>query len=442
MTLMERVRAAGNADCEGERPEAAELAALRAQVQELVSVDDLALQARDNPEKARNEVKSACRRAFEDASWSFTSDARRRALVSRLLDSVFGFGVLEDLLGDPTVTEIMVNGPARIFVEREGALELTDRRFSSEGELRSLVDRMLGPLGRRVDEASPMVSARLPAGHRVNVVVPPVALAGIVMTIRKFPERVLTLADLEARGTLDSGLRTFLGWVVRARRSLAVSGGTGAGKTTLLNALSCEIPHDERIITIEDSAELRFLEHPHVVGLEARDRNAEGLGEVTIRDLVTNALRMRPDRIIVGECRGAEALDMLQAMNTGHEGSLTTLHANAPAEAVARLTTMVRYDADLPVDVIEANIASAIDVVVQMQRTGDGRRLVSEVATLAFDRDLRRCQAQTLYRRRPDESSGVWHGGERLLEGFVERGAATAEEVQRWMRRRCAPSVA
>lgn len=439
MTLMERVRAAGNADCGHERPETAELEALRAQVQELVSVDELALQARDNPEKARNEVKSACRRAFEDASWSFVSDARRRALIGRLLDSVFGFGVLEDLLDDPTVTEIMVNGPARIFVEREGALELTDRRFSGEGELRSLVDRMLGPLGRRVDEASPMVSARLPAGHRVNIVVPPVALAGIVMTVRKFPERVLTLSDLEERGTVDPELATFLRWVVRARRSLAVSGGTGAGKTTLLNALSCEIPHDERIVTIEDSAELRFLEHPHVVGLEARDRNAEGLGEVTIRDLVTNALRMRPDRIIVGECRGAEALDMLQAMNTGHEGSLTTLHANAPAEAIARLTTMVRYDADLPVDVIEANIASAIDVVVQMQRTGDGRRLVSEVATLEFDHDLRRCQAQTLYRRRPDEPSGTWSHGERLLAGFVERGAATTEEVQRWMRRRYAP---
>lgn len=436
MTLMDRVRAAGNASAGAVLPEAAELGALRRQVQEFVSADDLALLARNNPEQARNEVRSACRRAFDDDAWMYVGDERRRMLVAQLVDSVFGLGALEDLLADPTVTEIMVNGPSCIYVERDGALERTDRRFSSEAELRALIDRILGPLGRRIDEASPLVNARLPAGHRVNAVIPPIALAGPVMTIRKFPERVLTLGDLRGRRTLDEPVQAFLTWLVRARKSIAVSGGTGAGKTTLLNALSCEISPDERIVTIEDSAELRFFEHPHVVGMEARPRNAEGFGEVTIRDLVTNALRMRPDRIIVGECRGAEALDMLQAMNTGHEGSLTTLHANAPAEAVTRLTTMVRYAADLPVDVIEANIASAIQIVVQMQRTADGRRLISEIATLAFDAETRRCRAETLYRRDARESCGAWAGAPDRWDGLADEGAATAEEVSWWKRRR------
>ena len=226
----------------------------------------------------------------------------------------------------------------------------------------------------------------------------------------------------------------FLTWAVRARKSIAVSGGTGSGKTTLLNALSCVLPEGERIITIEDSAELRFLEHAHVVRLEARPRNAEGTGEVSIRDLVANALRMRPDRIVVGECRGPEALDMLQAMNTGHDGSLTTLHANSPADAVARLATMVRYAVDLPVDVIEANVASSFDVVVQTARALDGSRFVSEVAEFSFDEGRRRCVATSLFKRSVSERRGTWSAAPSWLDDLAELGVASEGEVGRWKR--------
>lgn len=279
-----------------------------------------------------------------------------------------------------------------------------------------------------------MVNARLPEGHRVHVIIPPLALDGPVMTVRKFAKRVMTLDDMVERGSFDERMRTFLVWAVRARKSIAVSGGTGSGKTTLLNALSCELSPEERIITIEDSAELRFLEHPHVVRLEARPRNAEGTGEVTIRDLVTNALRMRPDRIVVGECRGAEALDMLQAMNTGHDGSLTTLHANSPTDVVARLTTMVRYAVDLPVDVIESNVASAFDLIVQTARSLDGTRFVSELAELAYDREKRCCHVRVLYRREPSEREGRWRAFPGWLDGLSDAGIAADGEVEQWKR--------
>lgn len=279
-----------------------------------------------------------------------------------------------------------------------------------------------------------MVNARLPEGHRVHVIIPPLALDGPVMTVRKFAKRVMTLDDMVERGSFDERMRTFLVWAVRARKSIAVSGGTGSGKTTLLNALSCELSPEERIITIEDSAELRFLEHPHVVRLEARPRNAEGTGEVTIRDLVTNALRMRPDRIVVGECRGAEALDMLQAMNTGHDGSLTTLHANSPTDVVARLTTMVRYAVDLPVDVIESNVASAFDLIVQTARSLDGTRFVSELAELAYDREKRCCRVHVLYRREPSEREGRWRAFPGWLDGLSDAGIAADGEVEQWKR--------
>lgn len=279
-----------------------------------------------------------------------------------------------------------------------------------------------------------MVNARLPEGHRVHVIIPPLALDGPVMTVRKFAKRVMTLDDMVERESFDERMRTFLVWAVRARKSIAVSGGTGSGKTTLLNALSCELSPEERIITIEDSAELRFLEHPHVVRLEARPRNAEGTGEVTIRDLVTNALRMRPDRIVVGECRGAEALDMLQAMNTGHDGSLTTLHANSPTDVVARLTTMVRYAVDLPVDVIESNVASAFDPIVQTARSLDGTRFVSELAELAYDREKRCCRVRVLYRREPSEREGRWQAFPGWLDGLSDAGIAADGEVEQWKR--------
>lgn len=434
MSLLERARKVDSALEGGHAPEgtADQLLRLRSSVERLVSLDDMAVLVAENPERARNEIKSACSRVFLEREWLELSDVQRRDLVRRLTDSVFGFGPIERLLTDPTVTEIMVNAPDLVFFERDGIIHRSEQRFPNQEALRALVDRMISPLGRRVDEASPMVDARLPEGHRVNVVISPLYLDGTALTIRKFPERVMTLADLQERNSLDASVRTFLTWAVRARKSIAVSGGTGSGKTTLLNALSCEIEKRERIITIEDSAELRFFEHPHVLRLEARARNAEGLGEVTIRDLVINALRMRPDRIVVGECRGAEALDMLQAMNTGHDGSLTTLHANSSAEAISRLATMVRYAVDLPVDVIERNISSALHLVVQTERSMDGSRRICEIAGLSFDEGSRRCISETLYSWDARLGRGMWHMLPKWVEHMPDFGIADSGEVERW----------
>ncbi|MEF9875839.1 MAG: CpaF family protein [Gordonibacter sp.] len=438
MSLLERVRQAGNdVPPDGAAGIEPGFDRLREQVQLLVSVDEVAALQAENPERARNEVRSACRRVFGRMEWSRLSAERRRYLESELIDAIFGFGPLEALLADDAVTEIMVNGPKKVFFERDGRLCRSAQEFADDGQLRALIDRVLGPLGRRIDESSPMVNARLPQGHRVHAIIPPLALDGPVLTIRKFTKQVMTLEDMVAKGSFDQAMMWFLTWAVRARKSVAVSGGTGSGKTTLLNALSCVIPPEERIITIEDSAELRFLEHPHVVRLEARPRNAEGCGEVTIRDLVTNALRMRPDRIVVGECRGAEALDMLQAMNTGHDGSLTTLHANSPEESIARLTTLVRYGADLPVDVIEANIASAIDVVVQTARSLDGSRRVSEVVAFSYDREKRHCAVEHLFERGEGDRRGHWFSAPSWVAGLASRGSATEKEVEAWMRACC-----
>lgn len=319
---------------------------------------------------------------------------------------MFGFGPIEVLLDNPQITEVMVNGTKSIYYELEGKLHRSKQRFNNDEQVRALVDRILGPLGRRIDEESPMVNARLGSGHRVHAIIPPLSMDGTILTIRKFAEHVITLEEMCKMNSLDENLLKFLTWAVLMRKNIAVSGGTGSGKTTLLNALSCKISHRERVITIEDSAELRFLEHPHVVRLEARPRNAEGTGEITIRDLVINALRMRPDRIVVGECRGAEALDMLQAMNTGHDGSLTTLHANSPKETISRLTTMVRYAAELPVDVIENYIASAIDLVVQTSRGVDGSRYISDVVEFSFNESLKKCEINQIFYRGPFEKCG------------------------------------
>lgn len=432
MSLYERVLLAGNAGDEATVSGIDMLGKLRAQVQEMLSVDELAKLSGENPERARNEVRSACRRAFEAPDWLYVDLQERASLVERLLDALFGFGAIEDMLADESITEIIANGPNKVFFERNGKLVLSSRRFASIGELRALIDRILGPLGRRIDEASPMVNARLPQGHRVNVVVPPIALDGPYLTIRKFTEHVITLEEMRDSGSIDEALRVFLVWAVQARKSIAVCGGTGSGKTTLLNALSCVIPHEERIVTIEDSAELRFFNHPDVARMEARPQNAEGTGEVTIRDLVINALRMRPDRIVVGECRGAEALDMLTAMNTGHDGSLTTLHANSPAESISRLTTMVRYVADLPVDVIEANIASAIDLVVQTQRSMDGSRCVTEVVSFSFDSERGRCVACPIYIRRDGSGESEWVHAPGWIDVLAVKGIADESEVSKW----------
>jgi Flp pilus assembly protein, ATPase CpaF len=355
-------------------------------------------------------------------------------LVEGLIGTVFGLGPLEDFIADESVTEIMVNGTASVYIERDGRLTPADVSFESDEQVRALIDRILGPLGRRIDESSPMVSARLPQGHRVNAVLPPLAVDGPLLTIRSFTRRVMTLSELRGRGSFDETVERFLVWAVAARKSVAVCGGTGSGKTTLLNALSCHISPKERIITIEDAAELKFDEHPHVVRLEARPANAEGAGEVTIRELVVNALRMRPDRIIVGECRSDEAVDMLQAMNTGHDGSLTTLHANSPQEAVERLVTMVRFAVELPLDAIEAQIGNAFDLIVQTARCPDGARCIAEIAEVAFDRKDRRCVIGTIYRRDLGQKRGLWLDYPSWIDGLAARGLAEKKEVRAWIR--------
>lgn len=297
----------------------------------------------------------------------------------RVMDEVFGYGPIEPFLRDDSVTEIMVNGPHLIYIERQGKLEETTTRFADEAHLMRIIERILRPLGRRVDAKWPMADARLPDGSRVNVIVPPCAVQGPILTIRKFSRRRLTVEDLIHFGSLTPAVAEFLKACVIARLNIVVSGGTGSGKTTLLNVLSGFIPATERIVTVEDSAELQ-LHQRHVVTLEAKPPDPDGSGRVTIRDLVINALRMRPDRIVVGECRGGEALDMLQAMNTGHDGSLTTLHANSPRDALARLETMtLMAGMDLPVRVIREQIASAVDLIVQQARLRDGSRKIVSV---------------------------------------------------------------
>ena len=434
MSLRERARMTGAAPAAGSLAGAHGFALLKEQVRAIASPDDIAALMVKDRDRARNELRSACRRAFEHEVWGALPAEDRAELASRLIDEVLGFGPLEQLLSDDAVTEVLVNGPSAVFYERGGTLHRSEIAFADGDQLRSLIDRILGPLGRRVDESSPIADARLPEGHRVHVVLPPVAIDGASVSIRKFAREALALSDLVANESIERSVRDLFECAVRTRRSIVVSGGTGSGKTTLLNALSCALPPAERIVTIEDSAELRFTSHPHVVRLEARPRNAEGQGEVTIRDLVISALRMRPDRIVVGECRGAEALDMLQAMNTGHDGSMTTLHANSAADVVARLTTLVRYAVDLPVDVVEANIASAFSLVVQTARSMSGARFVSEIAEPAFDRATRECRMKPLYRRADGAPRGRWVGLPAWAQGVVDLGEEGESEVAPWKR--------
>jgi pilus assembly protein CpaF len=305
--------------------------------------------------------------------------AERQRIVHAVSDDVLGYGPLEEFLDDPTVTEVMVNSLQPIYVERAGKLEMTEARFVSDEHVRRVIERIVAEVGRRVDESSPMVDARLADGSRVNAIIPPLAIDGPALTIRKFARHAYDVDDLIGLGTLSPEIADFLARCVEGRLNVLVSGGTGTGKTTLLNVLSSMIPETERIVTIEDAAELQ-LKQQHLVRLESRPPNIEGRGEVTARDLVRNALRMRPDRIIVGEVRGGEALDMLQAMNTGHDGSLSTLHANAPRDALARLETMVLMAGiELPVRAIREQAASAIDVLVHLSRLRDGTRRLTQI---------------------------------------------------------------
>ncbi len=330
-------------------------------------------------EGMRGDLHERIRGLVEREAGLLDDDARAR-LVARVAERSFGLGPLEPLLGDPTVDEIMVNGPGQIWVERGGRIEPTAARFSGEAELRHAIERVLAPLGRRVDEAEPLCDARLPDGSRVNVIVAPLALDGSILTIRRFRPRGFAPADLVANGTWAAELHDLLQRAVHARCNVLISGSTGSGKTTTLNALTEFIPDGERIVTVEDAAELR-LRHAHVVRLEARPASLEGRGEVTVRRLVRNALRMRPDRIVVGEVRGAEALDMLSAMSSGHDGSLSTVHAGSPEEALRRVETLaLMAGLGLPHEAIREQVAGAVDLVVHQARMPGGERCVVAVS--------------------------------------------------------------
>lgn len=329
-------------------------------------------------EEIENVISGYVQRVLERNPFVVPRGERAR-LVSDICDEILGYGPIEPFLKDDSITEVMVNGPKKIYIERMGKLHLTAAQFHDNAHLMSVIDKIVTPIGRHVDEASPLVDARLPDGSRVNIVIPPLSLIGPCVTIRKFSKTPLSVENLISFGTLSEQMAIFLRACVKAKLNIMISGGTGSGKTTTLNVISSFIPHDERIVTIEDAAELR-LEQPHVVTLEARPANIEGKGRVSIRDLVRNSLRMRPDRIIVGEVRGGEALDMLQAMNTGHDGSLTTAHANSPRDVLSRLETMVLMSGlDLPVRAIRDQISSALDLIIHQERIQDGSRKITYI---------------------------------------------------------------
>jgi pilus assembly protein CpaF len=352
-------------------------------------------------------IGELCNSVLEELSISITRTDRQR-MVEQLISDVLGLGPLELILKDPEISEIMINGPEDVYVERQGRIYRYPAKFDNADHLMQIIDRIVSSIGRRVDESSPMVDARLKDGSRVNVIIPPLALQGPTLTIRRFSKDPYTIEDLINFGTLTADMATFIRACVRARFNVLISGGTGSGKTTTLNVLSSWIPDDERIITIEDAAELQ-LRQDHVVTLESRPSNIEGRGRVSIRDLVINSLRMRPDRIVVGECRGGEALDMLQAMNTGHDGSLTTVHANSPADALTRLETMtLMAGTDLPSRAIREQIASAIHLVVQQARLRDGtRRIIAISEVRGFDGERVKIADIFQYRQKGLDDQGM-----------------------------------
>jgi pilus assembly protein CpaF len=334
------------------------------------------------PEKRQQLVQDRISEALSQMKLTL-SDSNRQYLLRYILDEISGYGPLQPLLDDQDITEIMVNGPKSVYIEKKGRLELTNVVFEDSSHILKIIDRIVSPLGRHIDSESPMVDARLPDGSRVNAIIPPCAIDGPSLTIRKFRKEKLSIAKLVESNSLTQGMADFLRACVLGRLNIIISGGTGSGKTTFLNVLSDFIPEGERIVTIEDAAELQ-LRQPHIVRLETKLASVEGLGAVSVRELVRNSLRMRPDRIVIGECRGGEALDMLQAMNTGHDGSLTTIHANSPRDTLSRLETLVLMAGmDLPIKIVRQQISSAMDVIVQMSRLRDGTRKITAVTEVA-----------------------------------------------------------
>ncbi len=406
---------------------------------EILDLKKLDIDVDNDPEKLQELQNNVRKKTIEilDRQASIKSRIIRDQIVKEILQESLGLGPLEDLLEDQDISEIMVTRWDQIYVERAGKLELADKRFLSENQLQGILERIVAPLGRRIDASSPMVDARLKDGSRVNAVIPPLAVSGTNITIRKFSRDSVGIQELIQFGTLNQQVAEFLKAAVKCRLNVIVSGGTGSGKTTLLNILSSFIPADERIVTIEDSAELQ-LRQPHIITLESRPPNIEGSGEVTIRDLVRNSLRMRPDRIVVGECRAGEALDMLQAMNTGHDGSLTTLHANSTRESLARLETLVMFAGfDLPIKAIREQIVGAIDIIVQLSRLKDGSRKILQVSEVTgIEGDIITMGDIYMFEQEGVDEQGKITGNfistgytPRCLKVFEERGVKIPREM-------------
>ena len=382
-------------------------------------VDEINLEDIENQEdplELEKKIATIVEKVLMEENNSFSKNDRSK-IISEIIDETIGFGPINSLIHNSDISEIMVNGPNMVYVEKKGKLVLTEIKFRDDQHVMHVIEKIVAPIGRRIDESSPMVDARLPDGSRVNAIIPPLALDGPTITIRKFSEKPFSVKDLINFGTLDAGAAMFIKACVEARLNIVVSGGTGSGKTTTLNVLSSFIPNDERIVTIEDAAELQ-LGQEHVIRLETRPPNIEGKGAITIRDLVKNSLRMRPDRIVVGEVRSGEALDMLQAMNTGHDGSLTTGHANTPRDMVARLETMVLMAGmDLPVRAIREQIAAAVDLIVQQSRLKDGSRRITHITeVVGMEGEVITLQDIFVYKQKGKDEKG------KIIGEFVPTG--------------------